>query len=113
MLGMHEMTVQSYELGYRHPKQDQIKRVVEALDIDPAFLQPSKLDTNNAILALIFDLMEQYGDVIFSEGECGIFIGLDKLENPKENQLLKMAFEAHENMTPEQFKIWLIDASSP
>lgn len=109
MLGMHEMTVQSYELGYRKPKQNQIKLIAEALDIDPAFLQPSKLDTNNAILALIFDLMEQYGDIKMEMRGGTVLFGIDSFNHFSENQKLSEALKAHANMSPSEFKEWLTE----
>ncbi len=109
ILGMHEMTVQSYELGYRNPKQDQIKRIAEALDIDPAFLQPAKLDTDNAIFALLFDLMEQYGDIKMEMKGGTVLFGIDSYDHFSENRKLSDAMKAHANMSPDEFKEWLTD----
>ena len=109
ILGMHEMTVQSYELGYRHPKQDQIKRVAEALDIDTTFLQPAKQDTSNAILALMFDLMEQYGDIKMEMRGGTVLFGIDSFNHFSENQKLSEALKAHANMSPSEFKEWLTE----
>lgn len=112
ILGIHSMTMQSYELGYRHPSQEKLENIANALDVDIAFLQPSKLDTPNAILARLLDFVIEYGDITISENDGEILIGLDKKKNPIENKKLKEAFNAHESMTPEEFKKWLLDACS-
>lgn len=104
MVGIHEMTMQSYELGYRQPREEQLKKLANALEVDISFFSPTKTDTPNAILALIFDLVNDYGDVEFAEQGDVVMFGVKE-----ETDVLREAMEARARLTAEDFKKWLID----
>lgn len=106
---VHEMTIQFYEYGTRKPKVEQLEKLAVALDIDIAFLQPSKTDSPRAILALVFDLIDEYGDVIFKQNGGTVTFGIDHMKNKSVNLPLGAAMRAHEKLTLEDFKRWLID----
>ena len=105
--GIHIISLKNYELNNKSPRYEQLEKLANALEIDIAFLQPAKLGTNNAILALIFDLMEQYGDIKMEMRGGTVMFGIDHLSHLSENQKLSKALEAHANMSPEEFKKWL------
>lgn len=106
--GMHEMTIQFYEYGTRRPKPEQLPKLAEALGVDVAFLQPAVTDTPMALCALLYDLIEEYGDVKMEEHNGSILFGLNS-NYVKENTLLTDVFHAHETLSPEDFKKWLLD----
>ena len=101
--GISEVALQCYELGTRRPKQEQLIKIAAALD---AFLMPCKTDTPMALFALLYDLIDEYGDIeIISKGGQILF-GVKK---SNENIKLCAAKEAHEKYSVEDFKKWLIN----
>lgn len=106
---IHVISLKNYELNNKLPKYDQLLKLADALEIDIAFLQPTKLDTSNAILALIFDLMEQYGDIKMEMRGGTVLFGIDSFNHFSENQKLSEALKAHANMSPSEFKEWLTE----
>lgn len=107
--GINLFSLKSHELNNKMPKYEQLLKLADALEIDVSFLQPKKLDTPNAILSLIFDLMDQYGDIKMEIRGRTVMFGIDSFDHFSENQKLSKALEAHENMSPEEFKEWLTD----
>ena len=106
---IHVISLKNYELNNKLPKYDQLLKLADALEIDIAFLQPTKLDTSNAILALMFDLMEQYGDIKMEMRGGTVLFGIDSFNHFSENQKLSEALKAHANMSPSEFKEWLTE----
>lgn len=106
--GIHEMSIQFYEYGTRRPKPEQLPKLAEALDVDVAYLQPTVMDTPLALLALLFDFMDEFGDIKIEQHNGDILFGVGS-EHDRENQLLTSAFYAHETLSPEEFKKWLLD----
>ena len=107
--GINLFSLKSHELNNKMPKYEQLLKLADALEIDVAFLQPKKLDTPNAILSLIFDLMDQYGDIKMEIRGRTVMFGIDSYDYFSENQKLSKALDAHENMSPDEFKEWLTD----
>lgn len=106
--GVHEMSVQFYEYGTRKPKPEQLSKLAEGLGVDVSYLQPVELSTRYSLLALLFDLMEEYGDIRIEQHEGNILFGIDP-KREYENKLLTAAFYAHEILSPEEFKKWLVN----
>ena len=106
---MHEVTLRYYEIGVRKPKPDQLQKLAEALEVDIAFLYPTKTDTPMALYALLFDLVDQFGDVVMEQKGGTVLFGIDHYEYPSKNIALTLALNAHDRMSPDEFKKWLID----
>lgn len=82
---MNEILYRSYECGDKNPKLDALKKIATALDVDVAFLQPLKTDTPMAILALLFNLIDEYGDIVIENKGGNVLFGIDHLNNMREN----------------------------
>lgn len=108
--GMHEMTIQFYEYGTRRPKPEQLPKLAEALGVDVAFLQPAVTDTPMALCALVYDLIEEYGDIKIEEHDGSYLFGLNATQI-KENALLSDVFHAHNTLSLDEFRKWLIEYS--
>ena len=106
--GVHEMTVQFYEYGRRKPQPGQLSKLAEALNVDIAYLQPVELSTRFSLLALLFDFVEEFGDVRIEQCEGNTLFGVGP-EHKHENEILTAAFYAHETLSPEEFKKWLVN----
>lgn len=106
--GIHKMLLQKYEYGSRHPKPEQLQKLATAFEIDIAFLQPSTTDTRLALYALLFDLMEEFDDIVMRQEGDAILFGIDHNAHRKENLLLARALEAHSELSAEEFVNWLI-----
>lgn len=104
--GIPEITIQCYELETRHPKPEQLSKIAKALDVDIAFLLPQEADS---YMAIMFDLIEKYGDIVFENKGETVFFGIDFSRNEQGNLQLAEAKTAHERLPVEEFKKWLID----
>lgn len=98
-----------YECGDRIPKLKALIKIASALEVDIAFLQPSKMDSPMAILALLFDLIDNYGDVTFDNRGPTVHFGIDHMMNSRINLILMAAMNAHKDLSVEEFKKWLIN----
>lgn len=98
-----------YECGDRVPKQEALQKIAKALDVDVAFLQPLKTDTPMSMLALMFNLIDEYGNIVIENRDGTVLFGIDHLRNTQENLQLAEAKSAYEKLTVEEFKKWLID----
>lgn len=107
--GINLFSLKSHELDNKIPKYEQLLKLANALEIDVAFLQPVKLDTNNAIAALLFNLMEQYGDIKMEMKGGTVLFGIDCYDHFTENEKLSEMMKAHENLSPNEFMEWLTD----
>ncbi len=110
--GIHEMTIQFYEYGTRNPKPEQLQKLAEALEVDIAFLRPACIDTPMALYALLFDLVEEYGDIVFENKGGTVLFGIDHFTHSRDNLKLSDAMNAHKKMTSEEFRQWLINYPS-
>lgn len=101
-----------YECGDRTPKLEALVKIAGALEVDVAFLQPTRTDTPMSTLALIFDLLEEYGDIVFQNKGGTVMFGIDHFAHSSENLKLSAAMNAHKGLTPEAFKQWLMNYPS-
>lgn len=106
---MHEVSEQSYELGARHPKPEQLEKLARALDIDISYLYPSKTDTPEAIIGILYDLLDEYGGITVKNVDGHILFGVDDLSA---NRRLRDVYEEYQKVeagekTLEEFKTWL------
>lgn len=107
--GMHEVLLQNYEYGNRSPRPEQIQKLSQALEVDIAFLQPARLDTPMALYALLFDLVEQYGDMRLENKGTTAALGINCSGDVLTFEKFIAAMNAHKDMTPAEFKQWLIN----
>lgn len=107
--GLHEMTVQSYELAFHAPKPEQIEKLARALDMDLAYLYPTKTDTPEAIVGILYDLLDEYGGITVRNIDGHILFGVDDFDA---NRRLRDVYEEYQKVesgekTMEEFKTWL------
>lgn len=107
--GMSGSMYRQYECEMRIPKREALGKIAEALEVDIAFLQPSKEQTPMSILGLLYNLLEDYGDVKMENKGGTVLFGIDNMKHPMENSKLQDAFRAHNKMTSDEFKKWLIN----
>lgn len=107
--GIHEITEQAYELGTRHPKAEYIEKIARALNIDVSYLYPSRTDTTDSIVGILYDLLDEYGNLIVKDVDGQFFFGVD---NSDVNRKMSDIYEEYTRVeSGEQsmgnFKIWL------
>ena len=107
--GINHSLYRQYECEVRIPKVEALRKIAEALDVDVAFLKPEKEETPMSILALLYNLIEKYGDVKMENKGGTVLFGINITEHPSENFKLQDALRAHENMSVDEFKEWLIN----
>jgi transcriptional regulator with XRE-family HTH domain len=112
---MGEVQVQKYEYGIIKPKAAQLARLAYALEVDVAFLQPSKMVTENSILAVLYDLLEDYDNIKFSNNGATVMFGVESMGRKATNLnlVLAEAVKAYETSSSiDEFKEWLVNYES-
>ena len=105
--------LQMYEYGTRIPRERQLNKIADALDIDVSFLLPSYLDNADKILSFLFDLIIVYGEInLESKHDDDIVTSITV--NPKGkgewfNRILYDVMNASESLSKHGFMNWLMD----
>lgn len=68
-----------YELNIKTPKDSQLQKIAEALEVDFSFLRPPKIETNNELLYALREINSRFGHVFIEENGATIKIKLDTL----------------------------------
>ncbi|WP_312159424.1 helix-turn-helix transcriptional regulator [Oscillibacter sp.] len=106
---IHEMLLQKYEYGTRNPREDQLKKIAEALLVHVNFLRdPAVLHTPDS---LVYNLLEQYGDVEldWNDGVISVGIPATPSSNIFNQDLLKIKTARESGLTNDELKLWLIN----
>ena len=107
---MNVALYKQYEYGIRNPKNDQLQKLAQALNVDIAFLYPSHLgDSPLSIFALLLNWINQYGDIDFKVNGTKAHINIDFAGQVSLIEKLNFLENAHNQMPLEDFKKWLTD----
>lgn len=99
-----------YEYGTRKPKDEQLKRLACALNVDIAFLYPSHLgDSPLSVFALLLDWINQYGNLNLQMKGNTMHIDIDCAGQLSLSENLRFIADAHNKMPLDDFKLWLTD----
>lgn len=110
--GINPSLYRQYECEVKYPQKEALCKIADALDVDVAFLQPQKEQTPMALLALLYNLIEEYGDIKMVNKGGTVMFGIDNMTHPLENFKLQDALKAHSKMSVDEFKKWLINYPS-
>ena len=109
-IGIHVTLLQQYERGLKKPKEEQLQKIADALLVHADFLRLPKVDSPEAVLAMIYELLECYGNVSLDIQEDVYMIGI-----PRETAELRMrqyfsdAYQAREVFANRDFAQWLLN----
>jgi len=101
--------LQQYEYGQKQPRVKQINKLAQALEVDPAFLQPTQTETPFSIYAILYDIIRAYGDISLEKKDGKILIGISEPTNIALLEKLQKAVQSNIELSPEDFKKWLIN----
>lgn len=77
--GINVALLQLYEYGKRNPKDDQLKKIAAAMDVDPAVLRPPKIETETELLYALREISERFGVVLVEDEGQSVHIKLNQL----------------------------------
>lgn len=76
---MNVTLYKQYEYGIRNPKDSQLQKIAEALEVDFSYLRPPKIETNCELLYALREIASRFGDVFIEEEGATIKIKLNDL----------------------------------
>ena len=83
--GIHEVAIRKYELGKNLPKEEQLKKIADALNVNVNSLLEFNIETDGDVLPLLFAIDDQFSmEIKDSEDGIGLFF-----DNPNLIQFLK------------------------
>lgn len=77
--GINVALLQKYEYGIRNPKDDQLKKIAEALGVEPVSLRPPKIENTAELLYALREISDRFGVVLIEDGGQSVHIKLDDL----------------------------------
>ena len=108
--GINVVLYRQYELGKKKPKEAQLQKIADALLVHIDFLRLPKVDSADALLAILYELIVQYGDIrIGDTGDTFSFSLPYKSCSNNMAEHFRNAVEAHSKYSAEDFKIWLLN----
>lgn len=78
--GINVALLQKYEYGIRNPKDDQLKKIAEALDVEPVSLRPPRIENKAELLYALREISDRFGTVVIENGGRSVYIELNQLQ---------------------------------
>ena len=78
--GENVALLQLYEYGKRNPKDDQLKKIADAIGVPPESLRPPKIETETELLYALREISEKFGTVLVEDGGRSVHIRLNQLQ---------------------------------
>lgn len=112
--GINVALLQKYEYGIRNPKDDQLKKIAEALGVEPVSLRPPKIENTAELLYALREISDRFGVVLIEDGGQSVHIKLDRLslvsetdedqpaDNIKEARVKRISALTSESMYPKE-----------
>lgn len=83
--GIHEVAIRKYELGKNFPKEEQLKKIADALNVNVNSLLEFNIEADGDVLPLLFAIDDKFSmEIKDSEDGIGLFF-----DNPNLIQFLK------------------------
>ena len=83
--GIHEVAIRKYELGKNLPKEEQLKKIADALNVNVNSLLKFNIEADGDVLPLLFAIDDKFSmEIKDSEDGIGLFF-----DNPNLIQFLK------------------------
>lgn len=83
--GIHEVAIRKYELGKNIPKEEQLKKIADALNVNVNSLLEFNIEADGDVLPLLFAIDDKFSmEIKDSEEGIGLFF-----DNPNLIQFLK------------------------
>lgn len=60
-VGMTEGAIRHYESGIRTPGEDQLKKIIRALDVSPKMLEDHKIESARDLVSALLQLEDEFG----------------------------------------------------
>ena len=83
--GIHEVAIRKYELGKNLPKEEQLKKIADALNVNVNSLLEFNIEADGDVLPLLFAIDDKFSmEIKYSADGIGLFF-----DNPNLIQFLK------------------------
>ena len=83
--GIHEVAIRKYELGKNLPKEEQLKKIADALNVNVNSLLEFNIEADGDVIPLLFAIDDKFSmEIKDSEDGIGLFF-----DNPNLIQFLK------------------------
>lgn len=107
LAGIHEVAIRKYELGKNTPKQEQLRKIAAALNVNVNSLVEFDIETDGDILPLLFAIDETFNITIKEiDGKPGMFFDNKSLiQFLKDWQAMKELLEMG-SQTTDNYDIW-------
>lgn len=108
--GINVVLYRQYELGKKKPKEAQLQKIADALLVHIDFLRLPKVGSSDSLLALLYELINQYGDCKLTDDGDSFNIKIPHtLCNNETKDHLRKAVEAQAKCSEDIFKKWLLN----
>ena len=78
--GVNVALLQLYEYGKRNPKDDQLKKIADAIGVPPESLRPPKIETEIELLYALREISNKFGTVLVEDEGRSVHIRLNQLQ---------------------------------
>ena len=78
--GVNVALLQLYEYGKRNPKDDQLRKIADAIGVPPESLRPPKIETETELLYALREISEKFGTVLVEDEGRSVHIRLNQLK---------------------------------
>jgi len=110
-MGIGETLIQKYEFGTRNPKMSRLKEIAHALGVDVDVLMPSQFNDPYKILSLLYNLIEEYGELVFDKASDSTLFSVSTSSDKGLyfNLTINEAMDFYNNHSIDEFKEWLLN----
>ena len=77
--GVNVALLQLYEYGKRNPKNEQLKKIADALGVPPEYLRPPKIETEMELLYAFREISKNFGNILFDDDGRGVHVRFDRV----------------------------------
>lgn len=105
-VGISVRLIQKYESGERTPKEENKEKLARALNVSCRALAESNLNTCEDVMATLFELEKEYGEIIIETIGSRIAVCID---NTAINKMLESWKKMKEQLTKEELTEWQLN----
>lgn len=84
--GVNVALLQLYEYGKRNPKDDQLRKIADAIGVPPESLRPPKIETETELLYALREISEKFGTVLVEDEGRSVHIRFNQLQLVSEEE---------------------------
>lgn len=107
LTGIHEVAIRKYELGKNKPKEEQLQKIADALNVNVNALQEFEIHTDGDVLPLLFAIDDAFTITIEDvNNRPGIFFENKALERFLSDWHAMKELLANGSQTKDNYELW-------